>query len=165
MKKVTVLVLFGFLCLALHGGAVAKDIRDVSHLELIKTFVVDGDVGVSDPVLVEEPDLEVDQEYLLGIIDGDGISIWSVGPLTRTCNGRFKVNRLDWGNNAVFLFALNGIGNSKDAQSFFRFTPLGEDDRVELYISDWGHGDNRGYVEVGLFKILKQLKNLDRGVK
>ena len=163
MKNVMMTILLSFLFLGFNNSVTAKDITDVSHLELIETLIVNADANVINPVIVDE--LDVDQKYLLAIIGGDGISIWNVGPLTRTCHGRFKVNRLVWGDNVVILFSLNGFGNSLDAQSFYTFTPLGEDDRVELYISDEAPADNRGWVEVGLFKVLKQLKNLNRGVK
>jgi len=163
MKTAIMTILLGLLFLGFNNSATAKDITNVSHLELIDTFEVSASRNVGNPVIVDG--LDVDQKYLLAIIDGDGISIWNVGPLTRTCHGRFKINRLVWGDNAVILFSLNGFGNSLDSQSFYTFTPLAENDRLELFISDEDSSDNRGSVRVGLFKVLKQLKNLQRGVK
>jgi hypothetical protein len=169
MKNTILAILLSFVFFVFNNNeATAKDITDMHHLELIETFKVLGDADINDPVLIDG--LDVEQGYLLAIIDGDGISIWSTGPLTLTCHGRFKANRAFEDDLTVFLFSLNGFGDSKVARSFYTFTPLSEEDTVELFISDEISDDNRGDVEVGLFKVLnsnvlKKFKKLQGEMK
>ena len=164
MKNTILAILLSFVFFGFNNGATAKDITDMPHLELIETFIVSAiSNDINSPVLIDG--LDVEQGYLLAIIDGDGISIWSEGPLTLTCHGRFKANRAFENDNAVYLFSLNGFGNSRVARSFYIFTPLSEDDIVELFISDEISVDNRGSVEVGLFKVSKELRKIAKWLK